>query len=237
MTIDQTDKRQNSFARLAGALFLLGIILHIVGTMLIGQASSNGTVTEIAAKIASGDHEGTFRVGLFLFAGGFPLLLLLSYSLYVVLKPIDKHMAKFALYCRIAEIAIACCVMSFRYAILDLYTGDGYAAAFEPAQLDALKSLIDSARHYGFYIGSLFFGTGSLVFMLVLYRSGYVPKTVAALGVLGGLSALLTSIGMLLFPAYGLTLEYGWLPTLVYEVVVGLWLLVFGLRRSAGAAG
>lgn len=83
----------------------------------------------------------------------------------------------------------------------------------------------------------IFFAVGSLLFSWLLLRGQMIPVALAWLGVIA--SALLVVILLLqLAGLFGGTTDWSasvtwlvWLPMLIYEVVLALWLLIKGVAR------
>src|SRR5262249_61411307 len=85
--------------------------------------------------------------------------------------------------------------------------------------------------------GAIFFAVGSTLFALLLLRGRMIPVALAWLGVVA--SALL----VVLLPLQLVVLSIGpltalmWVPMLVYEVVLALWLLIKGVAVPTPTVG
>ncbi|HEX2098693.1 MAG TPA: DUF4386 domain-containing protein, partial [Rubrobacteraceae bacterium] len=112
-----------------------------------------------------------------------------------------------------------------------LLSGAGYLTVFEPDQLDALMLLFLNAHGYGVFIWQLFFGFHLFVLGYLIYKSGYFPRILGILMVVGALGYLIDGYGNILFPNYaeifgvivGVTAVIGELPFF-------LWLLIKGVN-------
>jgi hypothetical protein len=91
----------------------------------------------------------------------------------------------------------------------------------------------------------LFLCVGSTLYMVLLFRSRYVPRALAVLGLVMGPLGALFFLGRILFPAWLAAVTAAVralppvvlaalavlvLPALAFEVLLGLWLLVKGVR-------
>jgi hypothetical protein len=91
----------------------------------------------------------------------------------------------------------------------------------------------------------LFFGLGSTTYMVLLVRSRYVPKPLALLALGGSAMVMLFALARVLFPTVVLApaaavrelpplalaaLAVIFLPVLSFEIILGFWLLVKGVR-------
>jgi hypothetical protein len=85
----------------------------------------------------------------------------------------------------------------------------------------------------GMIIGFILLGFGSAVFAYLLLRSRYVPKGFAILGIFSSLLLALGSLAILAFPGLGLIGLIYMMPMGLYEVGLGFWLLIKGIKAPA----
>lgn len=113
------------------------------------------------------------------------------------------------------------------YIVLILLSGDGYLSIFETKQLQALVLLFLKAHGTGYNIGLIFFGLGSTVFSYLLFKSDYIPRILAVWGIFASLVILIGTFSVLILPNdAGIIYQYiSGPPMLLYEFVVGFWLL------------
>jgi hypothetical protein len=73
-----------------------------------------------------------------------------------------------------------------------------------------------------------------LIFSCLLLRGRMVPVSIAWLGVFAsGLLVVVLPLQLAGFSAAPLTRYYQWLPALVFQVVLALWLLIKGVATPA----
>lgn len=82
----------------------------------------------------------------------------------------------------------------------------------------------------GFTVSPIFLGLGSAAFSYLLLESRYVPRALAALGVFSSLLAVMCALITIVFPGFAAIATAGLIPLLIYEIVLGLWLLLKGAR-------
>lgn len=65
-------------------------------------------------------------------------------------------------------------------------------------------------------------------------RSGYIPKALAALGIFGSVVIGACTFAFIVFPGLAkvVTVTYYAPPIFLFELTMGFWLLLVGLRRS-----
>jgi Domain of unknown function (DUF4386) len=106
-----------------------------------------------------------------------------------------------------------------------------YLDAFDPQQLQALAYLSLRLHGYGFAIGLIFFGVFLILLGYLIYRSGYLPRSIGVLLVIGGVGYLTNSFAQVLAPALaGSLLPWVLLPAFLAELGLALWLTVKGVN-------
>lgn len=228
-------------ARWAGLMYLAIIALGLFGeSMVRGALVTSGDPAATMQALAGA--PGLWRAGI---AGDLLMHVLdlpLIVFFYLLLRPVSPGLAMLATGLNLIQTAVL--VANKLNLLLPLYVLDGGAAieAFTPAQAQGLAYLGIKAHGYGFGIGLVFFGVACLVRGHLLWRCGYLPKTLGALIAVAGGCYLVNSAALLLAPALADRLFPAILmPALVGELALALWLLVRGVdgerwRRAASAA-
>lgn len=119
-------------------------------------------------------------------------------------------------------------LMSF--AVLFFLEGKGASNAFNAEQMQAVAGRFLDVRTAGLDIVVVFIGLGATGFCVLLLRSSYIPKPLAAWGVFTYLSMLFLALVSILFPNHPLLLVnvlYG--VGALFELVLGLWLVFKGV--------
>lgn len=143
---------------------------------------------------------------------------------------IGKNLALLGAFFRLAEIAVLCVATVNSLVVLRLLSGTGYLKTFEICELHSLAMLALSTQGLGMNVGFILVGLGSAVFAYLLLKSGYVPRALAAWGIFSSLLLAIVTLAIMVFPSWAaLGLTY-MMPMGIYEVGLGLWLLVKGIR-------
>ncbi len=161
----------------------------------------------------------------------FLIEIVLCVLLYVLLRPVSRTLSLVAAFARLAMTVVMGINLLPYFIALLLLSGAGYLSVFEPDQLDALVLLFLNAHGYGVFIWQMFFGFHLFVLGYLIYKSGYFPRILGILMIIGSLGYLLDSYGNILFPNYeaifgvivGVTAVIGELPFF-------LWLLIKGVN-------
>jgi hypothetical protein len=213
-------------------------LLYVV--IIICAGFSQGAVREMI--IVGGDATATARNILentFLFNLGLTTDLIaflcdagVSVLLYLLLKPVSKGLALTAAAFRlIAHPAIASLNLLNHFAALRVLESDGFAASFDPAQLQEFALFFMELHNMGYLIAGAFFGIHCLLLGYLLYQSDLFPKWLGVLIVAAAFGYLIESFGYIFLPELKSTfaLIVG-LTAGVGEVSLMLWLLIKGVR-------
>jgi hypothetical protein len=228
------------YARIAGVLFLVSLVAGGFGeayvpSKLIVAADAAATAANIK------NFDSLYRLGFASFLIESLCDITLVLILYVLLKPVNRHLSLLAAFFGLVGTALFAFAELFYFAPLLIMGGTGYLQSFGPDQLNALVLL--SMKFYG-YAGMIFtayYGMSWIVRAYLIFRSGYLPKFLGVLMAIGGIGFVVRNFALILAPAYasdvllmlmfpgGLVLT-GWL--LVKGVDVAKW----NAKLNAGRA-
>ena len=218
---------QIRYARIAGFVYLLLIVLYMSGQFLISHIVGTGDFAQRLEHITEG--QLLYRVGLVLQLLASLFTVLLAYALYAVLKPVNEGIARMAMYWRLGE-AFAGVTMFISFGTLSLQSNPKYLQSLGVVQMEAIVDLSKSTDFASFNISTLFFSVGSILFFYLFLQTRYIPRVLSAFGVFASFVTLLVSLGNLTFPAYANVIQFGWAPIFISEIVTGIWLLTRGVR-------
>ena len=228
-TIRTVEPAQQTAAKVAGFLYLFTMATSIFGFYARAPLLVRGNAAQTAVNIAA--SERLYRISIVSDLLTVACVIILVAALYVVLKPVDRNVALLAAFWRLAENFILAVITLSAFAALALLSGADYLRAFDTEQLQALAYTLALRVHgAGFNIGFVFLGLGSTVFSYLWLKSRYIPRALAAWGIFSSLVLAIVTLAILVFPglaALGLTYM---LPMFFYEVGLGIWLLVKGIR-------
>lgn len=217
------------YARVAGWLYLFIIVvgfwveMFVRGTIIIPH-SPELTAQNLVSR------EWLWRLGF----GGEITMWVFSIAimavLYVLLRPVNGTIALMALLFNLMDTAIETLnAVLNNFAALFLAQGGGYLKAFDVQQLHAAASFALRLHEYGFGAGLLFFGFVLMLNGYLVARSGYFPKWIGVLAMIGGACYTLNSYSLFVAPAAQDALfPYILLPALVAELSLSLYLIIKG---------
>ena len=224
--------RGDHFARIAGAMYLLTVATALFGEAFVRSSLLVGESAEQTARNLVESNQ-LFRIGLATDLLTFAGVVVLVWSLYQLLRTVEPRLAMLAACFRLVEVAIHFSAVGFGLVALSLLGPGEYTQGFDTPQLHGLVGMMLRAQMAGLGLGFIPLGPGSAVFAVLLLRSGYVPRSLALLGICASLLLAAYSFGVVLSPHTSDYFYVGMLPMLVYEVSIGAWLVFKGVASTA----
>jgi len=231
MAMAPADESQRRAAKIVGLAYLLAIVPAVFAEFyVLGRLVVSGDAAETARNIAA--HERLFRLGTASNLLAFAIDVALITALYVVLERVNRSLALFAAFSRLIETMLLVVAALNDFDVLRIVSGAHYLQAFRPEQLQALGRLSLGAHGAAYTVGLLFFGFGSPVFCWLWWKSGYIPKALAAWGVFASLLIGVSAFAFIVSPELRQVLSifvYAG-PIFLFELATGFWLLIKGIR-------
>ncbi len=209
-------------ARYAAAIYLLYVIAGVYAQAFVADrlVVARDAATTAANILA---NQSTYAFGLTVFllemAGQVTTVVLF----YQLLKPVSRTGAMLFAAFELTGCGIKTFSRLFYFApLLVLGANAAYMSVFNQEQLDAMALLLVRINDYGAAIALAFFGFSTLLQGWLIYNSGFLPRWLGVIGMIGGvgwLTFLSPSLGMRLFQyvavyaLIGLLVTIGWLLT------------------------
>lgn len=224
---------QKAAARLAGLFYLVVIASGLFAEVFVRQAlrvSNDAMATAINIQ----KNETLYRLGiaadLLNFIIGLPCVLII----YHLFKSTNKIIAQLALIFVIIQTAIISVNLLNQVSPLVLLSKPSALASVPPNQLASLSFASLELQAYGYGIGLIFFAFYCMLIGYLIYNSTLVPKVLGVLYFITGISYLLNSGTLLLFPAASASLfPFFAVPAFIGEISLCLWLLIKGINNTA----
>jgi len=218
--------RPKALARTAGALYLGMSVCFVVAGSLRSQVV--GTHAEAAAERIR-DSVMLFRVTLAVELMSAALFLLTAGALFLLLKHVKRLVAAAMVVCVALSVGVECMTLVNQYAALTVATHPEYARVLGQAGSDALVMLFSDLQGKGLLIDELFWGLWLLPLGYLVGKSGWFPRLVGVLLIVGGFAWLGKLFVTVLAPdlrGVASALTAGAIGELVFIV----WLLVKGAK-------
>jgi len=189
-----------------------------------------GNAAETARNIVA--HETQFRVAITCFLIYSASVIVLLAALYVILKPVNWGLALVGALFRLVFALLWLLTMLNMLGALRLLGSATYLQVFEADRLQALARLHIGANFDDYYVGLPFFGLAATVCAYLWFKSNYIPKGLAAFGVISSAWCVICAFVFLIFPNFNKTVNDYWFdsPMAIFEMVLSFWLLFKGLK-------
>src|ERR1700680_3517827 len=158
MNASPIDRTQRMYARLAGVMYLSNYATSVFGAIAPARITRSGDFADRARRVIASEH--LYRTALTSMTIGWVLIVLLPFSLYVTLKPVNKRLAQLALLLELCQAAVGAVTVIFSFVVLGIYTGQP-SGTFSNEQLQGLAGTVQGASLSGFNISMTFLGVGS----------------------------------------------------------------------------
>jgi hypothetical protein len=223
---ETTMNTNKQMARVAGLLYLVQLPLSIFGilyvpSLLIVPGDATTTARNIMASAS------LFRLGLVINLLNQIVGIAVVLALYQVLKSVNKNMARLMVILLLVAVPIALFNELNNAAVLFLLSGAGSLNVFTADQLHALAPLFLNLHAVGLNIAGIFWGLWLLPMGYLVFTSGFLPRILGILLLIGGVGYLIDSFAGLLAPNLNVNIA---LLTSWGEVLFPLWLLVKGVK-------
>ncbi len=236
MAISSIYDSQRTAAKVAGLSYLLTIAIVVFANYaLLNPLIVPGNAAETARKIVS--HETQFRivaVCFLIYSAGVVVLLT---ALYLILRPVNRGLALVAALFRLVFALLWLLTTLNLLNAWRLLGSASYLQVFEANRLQALARLHIAAGFDDYYVGLPFFGLAATVCAYLWLKSNYIPKGLAAFGVISSAWCVICAFVFLIFPHFNKIVNDYWFdsPMAIFELALSFCLLFKGLR-SPGTA-
>lgn len=215
-------------ARLAGFMFLFYIAISFISMAISNQASSGAIGVE--AKLASiAQHVPLVRLSALLSLLTFFVAAVLAVALFVLTHNQNPYIALLALCCRIAEGIVIAISAVWTFGLLSVATASPLAAASDSAVAHTLGGFLFQQESSSILISATCFAVGSTLYSYLFLRARSIPVLLAWFGLLASMLLVVALPLQILGFLSEVVNIFIWLPMLVFEVTLALWLLVKGV--------
>ena len=228
------DLTPRNAARIAGMAYLLTFAVVVSANFAIfARLSVPGDAAATARNILA--HEGMFRLyltcNIFYVAG----VIVLLTALYALLEPVHRSLALLAAVSRLAFDLMWLLATVIPFFVLRLLHGAPYLSVLGAEEQHALAKLYLGGGFETYYVGLPFYGLASTVCSYLWLKSGQVPRWLSVWGVIASGWCMITAVLFIAIPHFEKTVN-DWLfdtPMALFELMVGAWLLLKGVRPQA----
>ena len=228
LTPEHADTLQR-YARAAGVAMLLSIVFGFIGEMYLpGKIIVSGDPTATAANIVGQPMLFRLTFASYLVEGICDVALIVFF--YILLKPVDRNLALLSAFFGIVAMVTFAVAQSSFYAASVILRESGGMTAFTVDQRNALALLATRLAGTIAWLFLCMYGIATILRGYLIMRSGYLPRILGFLFILGGVGFVLRSLTFLLLPAYSTPALL--MPMALAGIPMTIWLLTRGVDRS-----
>ena len=217
--------------RLLGAAFLIVFVASMLSGSLLKSAIGSGSISDTLVNISN--NLMLMRISILVELVTSIGIVVLAALLYIVFHKQNKIIALVALGWWLAEAVTLAVSKIGAFALIPLSLEYVEAGAPDSSYFQTLGDFF----YYGFdrqgwAIHMLFFGLGGILWYYLFYRSKYIPRVLSAWGVIA-VSLVSINVMLVLFDR-NIELQMILLaPYLLFEALIGPWLMVKGIRDGS----
>ncbi|MBL0146175.1 MAG: DUF4386 domain-containing protein [Chitinophagaceae bacterium] len=179
--------------------------------------------TETAKNII--ENKPLFISGIFAYLITLIGDLVLTWALYILLKPVRKNLSLLTAWFRLVYTVIALVALNNVITSFRMLTTPDYLNFMTQDQVNINAMIYLSVFKNHWYFGMIFFAVHLLLLGFLVIKSVYIPRILGILLIITGIGYLLTSLRPYLFPAINIDFA---MFTFFGEIVFMLWLLIRG---------
>lgn len=172
-----------------------------------------------------------FRLGFVTDLMNIACFILLAFALYVLLSPVNRRIAAAFVILNAIAVAIMGANLLNHVGALMVATDPAYATALGAESADALTLLLLNLHSQGYLIAQIFFGLWLLPLGYLVYASGYFPRVLGGLLMIGCVGYLADLVAIYVSPGFESSVSlYLALLAGIAETSFLLWLIVKGAK-------
>src|SRR3954464_15927678 len=188
-----------TISRFGGLLYLINIVFgifaigYVPGKIIVSQNTSLTAQNLIA-------HETLYRIGVAAHSIILITNVLLAIIFYRLFRVVNKQAVMLVIYFTLMGTAIEAVSLVNQLAPLYILNNGSMLHVFNPEQLQSLAYMFLKIQTGGFNIALIFFGCYCILIGLLIFRSGFLPKTIGVFMAAGGVCYLFNSFSLILDP-------------------------------------
>ncbi len=224
-------RERQRLARVAGLLYLLMSVTSAFSLASIPSWSVGATdASAVVRKIL--DAPLRYRLGAVSELASQVIFVFLVLALFELLKEVHRTRALAMVALVLVQVPMGFANLLLGLAPLVVQSGASYLSVFSKEQLDALTLVALNTRGYGVKSLMVFWGLWLLPFGMLVYRSGFLPRVLGVLLLVGCFGHVAVGTASLLMPSLERTVAP--LTALALgEILICLWLLTRGANPAS----
>jgi hypothetical protein len=218
------------YARAAGVAMLLSLMFGTIGELYLpGRIVVSGDAAATAANLTGNPILLRLTFASYLVEGFSDIFLCVFW--YILLRPVDKNLALLSAFVGVVSMVTFAIAQSSLFASSLVLRETGGMLSFTVEQRQALALLCIRIATMIASLFICFYGTASMIRGYLIARSGYFPKVLGILLLIGGAGFFLRSATYILAPSLSSPILL--MPMALAGIPLTFWLLFRGVRVEA----
>jgi len=227
----QEVKEKKRTARIAGLWYLVLAIGAGYSWLYISKTFVAESAVSTVQHILSTETQYVISI-LFSIIGQIGFIFL-ALALYRLFKNVNQTQARLMLTLVIIAVAVMFVNIIFQTGALVFLNRASYFIALSSEQISELTTMFLHLNIIGVYVVDVFWGLWLFPLAYLVYKSNFIPKIIAYVLVLSGVSYIVDSLSFIISTELHTILRsYLSVPEALGEVVMLLWLLIKGVSTS-----
>lgn len=228
-SVEERMAPRKTYARLIGALFLVGFLTYGIGLTLVNSVI---TVPDFVSTMPA--VQTTLILGAFLMLLNTVVDVGKGVLFFPILENHGKRTALVYLAAIVVQVVFLDIGVLFLLMLVPLAQIAADAGASSAAWAPGLGSLLSESNTIAYNVGQATLCFGGVFLSLLLFRTRLIPRSLAALGVIGYVVHAAGSVSEI----FGLPLSlFLLIPGALFEVGIAFWLIFKGFQPAAVARG
>lgn len=214
------------YARAAGVAMVLTLIFGVLGELYLpGKIIVAGDAAATAANILGNPTLFRLTFASYLVEGVCDVALCVFF--YILLKPVDRNLALLSAFFGIVSMVTFAVGQASFFASSIVLRETGGMLAFSVEQRQALALLAIRITGMIAWLFVCMYGIATMIRGYLIMRSGYLPRVLGILFIIGGAGFFLRSATYILAPSYSSPVLL--MPMALAQIPMMLWLLFRGI--------
>jgi len=220
---------QDSFTpRFLGNMFVIVALLSLLSGLLL--SSLNVPVSDTPVNISQtmnmvSNNLGKMHISILVMFIEASCIVLLAVLLYNILKEQNKIIALWAWVLWILEAVSLVIRAIFTFSLVNV--SQEFVKAADPSYFQVLGNLFSTFMQFSYASLMVFYCIGGFFFYYLFFKSRYIPRAVSMIGMI---VTFISFVGILLV-IFGFYIPiYVFLPILLFELFIGIWLMIGGIK-------
>jgi hypothetical protein len=173
------------------------------------------------------ENQGVFSFGiiseLFLAIG----LVVLGYSLYLMVRQVNKRVAFFAFIIKCIEATLMAVVTLISFLAFLILMNSHNFQVISTEQIQSVAGFLFNQHERFNSIPMILLGVEMVIFSVLLVKSRLIPRWISYSGIVS--FCLIFIYGILAITTFGANLMLLTVPSFLFELIIGTWLLIRGI--------